>query len=52
MEIDIDNIRLIGRAPDKKQEDDEGAETAYIDMTNEAPPEETFNEPVFDPEIF
>lgn len=51
MEIEVDNLRLIGR-PTEKKEQEEQSPSDYSGESNELPLEEEFSEPSFDPEIF
>lgn len=51
MEVEVDNLRLIGR-PSEKQEQGEKPAAEYSGDSNELPLEEEFSEPSFDPEIF
>jgi single-stranded DNA-binding protein len=51
MEIEVDNLRLIGR-PTEKKEQEEQSLSDYSGESNELPLEEEFSEPSFDPEIF
>ena len=51
MEIEVDNLRLIGR-PTEKKEQEAQSPSDYSGESNELPLEEEFSEPSFDPEIF